>query len=347
VHRFLVISFFLLIIVGIVSSLAWEDTSGIVDRMDVSDASLEDVLTQFGDPAMIHSIATLDESKAKMGEDLIYLGRTNRNGKKTRRISNYFVCTDCHNMSREFENLGGESTNDRLSYAEKNGLSFLPGSTLWGIYNRTSFYNDDYVQKYGDLVVDARDTLANAVQLCAKYCSSGRYLKDWELEAIMHYFKKDELQVKDLDLTAEDRAAILRFESLGVEEREEMIKRIKQKYRQSYSATFLETQDREKRKYGEGGDVSNGKSIYEKACMYCHENKRVTYLHLDNGKLSGKMFWNNLRNYSDLSLYQIIRHGTYSKTGRKQYMPLYTEEKMSDAQLNDLVAYIKQIAKKK
>jgi mono/diheme cytochrome c family protein len=58
------------------------------------------------------------------------------------------------------------------------------------------------------------------------------------------------------------------------------------------------------------------------------------------------MFWRNIKKYSDKSLYQIVRHGTYSKTGRKQYMPLYTEEKMSDEQLNDLVAYIKQLAKK-
>jgi mono/diheme cytochrome c family protein len=45
-------------------------------------------------------------------------------------------------------------------------------------------------------------------------------------------------------------------------------------------------------------------------------------------------------------LYQIVRYGTYAKTGRKQYMPLYTKEKMSDEQLNDLVAYIKKTAEK-
>jgi mono/diheme cytochrome c family protein len=58
------------------------------------------------------------------------------------------------------------------------------------------------------------------------------------------------------------------------------------------------------------------------------------------------MFWNNITNYTDKSLYQIVRYGTYAKTGRKQYMPLYTKEKMSDEQLNDLVAYIKKTAEK-
>ena len=108
----------------------------------------------------------------------------------------------------------------------------------------------------------------------------------------------------------------------------------------------METMDRNARPYGEGGDAENGKLIYKKACMFCHQNKRVTYLHLDDGKLSGRFLWRNRKKYSDQSIYQIVRHGTYSKTGRKQYMPHYTKEKMSDAQLNDLVAYIKQIAKR-
>jgi mono/diheme cytochrome c family protein len=100
------------------------------------------------------------------------------------------------------------------------------------------------------------------------------------------------------------------------------------------------------RKFGEGGNVENGKLIYNKSCLHCHANRRVTYLNLDNDRLSAKMFVKNLKNYKDKSLYQIIRYGTYAKAGRKQYMPLYTEEKMSDDQINDLVAYIKQLANK-
>ena len=86
--------------------------------------------------------------------------------------------------------------------------------------------------------------------------------------------------------------------------------------------------------------------IYEKSCLYCHAQKRVTNLGLDKGVLSGRMFWRNIEKYSDKSIYQIIRYGTYAKVGRRQYMPRYTKEKMSDEQINDLVAYIKQIAKK-
>lgn len=58
------------------------------------------------------------------------------------------------------------------------------------------------------------------------------------------------------------------------------------------------------------------------------------------------MFWKNIEDYNDLTLYQIIRWGTYMKVGRKQYMPHYTKEKMSDRQIEDLVAYIRKLAKK-
>ena len=338
-------SFTLLSIVALVTSLTTGTGEGKIDRMDPDAYSLEQALNHLGDKPLNHSIAQVDLAKAKVGEDLIFKGYTVRDGKKSKRISNYFVCTDCHNTTREFDDAGSESTEDRLRYAKENGLPFLPGSTLWGIYNRTTFYNDDYVKKYGDLVVNARDTLENAVQLCAKYCSSGRYVEDWELEAIMHYFKKNELHLSDLNISDKDKDAI--FErSMTDTQKANLLKEIKGSYRQAYSATFMETMDRSERPYGKGGNAENGELIYKKACMFCHKNKRVTYLHLDDGKLSARFLWRNRKNYSDQSIYQIVRHGTYSKVGRKQYVPHYTKEKMSDEQLNDLVAYIKQIAKK-
>ena len=346
-NRLLLLSFISILVVGFVTSVSWDDSMTLIKKVEFSAVSVEDALYRLGDPRMNHAIESLDLEKAKIGQDLIYLGNTEKDGKKSRRVSNYFVCTDCHNMMPEYSNLSSQSSSERLNFAQKNWLKFLPGSTLWGIYNRTSFYNNDYEKKYKELVDDARDSLENAVQLCAKYCSSGRYLEDWELEGIMHFFKKDQIMLDDLALSDEARRRIANYQNLNQEERKQLISSIKREYVQGYDATFLETMSRDQRKYGEGGNVENGKLIYDKACLFCHENKRVTYLHLDTGVLSGRMFWQNIKTYNDRSLYQIIRHGTYSKAGRKQYMPLYTEEKMSDEQLNDLVAYIKLIARKK
>ncbi|MCR9172997.1 MAG: cytochrome c [bacterium] len=293
-----------------------------------------------------HHIRQVDPELVQLGEDLVLNGFTERNGKKSKRISSHFVCTDCHNLKREFSDLTSENPADRLKYAKANDLPFLPASTFWGIYNRTSFYNKDYVKKYGDLVIDARDSLQNATQVCAKYCSSGRYLEQWELDAVMQYFKSLELRIKDLSLNATSLKSLRKMGKLKQEEKEELIATIKNSYKLKYDATFLETMPREERKYGEGGDPANGELIYEESCMYCHGGGRLTYLVLGKKKLDAQMFWSNRQSYSDQSLYQIVRHGTYSKPGRRQYMPLYTEEKMSDEQLNDLMAYLKQLAEK-
>lgn len=317
-----------------------------IKKMDITGLPLSEVLDELGDKQLIHEITSLDPEKAQMGYDLIFLGQTNYQGSKSKRISSYFVCTDCHSTKREAEDISTDNSAARLRYSKENGTPFLPGSTFFGIYNRTSFYNKDYVKKYGDLVVNARDTLQNAVQLCAKYCSSGRYLEDWEEEAIMHYFKREELKVADLDLSEALLKEIRSMGQLSTKEKSELITKIKTNYTQKYDATFLETMPNKQRKYGAGGNIANGEVIYQKACMFCHENKRVTYLHLDKGKLSAQLLWKNRKKYTDLSLYQIVRHGTYSKTGRQQYMPLFTEEKMSDEQLNDLMAYIKNLAEK-
>lgn len=314
--------------------------------MNVSEMSVEDVLLMLGDDTLNHSILIADPAKVKIGEDLVLHGQTERNGKKTSRISAHFVCTDCHNLTHEFSDLSSESPEDRLAYAKDNYLPFLPGSTFRGIYNRTSFYNKDYVKKYGDLVLSARDTLENAVQVCAKYCSSGRYLEDWELDAIMHYYKSLEFKIKDLNLSEPTLKNIRKYGELKPEERQKLIKTIKDAYVRGYDATFLPAMPKDERKYGEGGDPAKGELIYEKSCMHCHGNGRLTYLILDKKKLDARLLWRNRKNYSDKSPYQIIRYGTHAMAGRPQYMPLYTEEKMSNDQINDLMAYIKQLAEK-
>lgn len=331
------------------SAIYWGENTTVPaakKALDVEAMTVEDALLMLGDDTMIHYMSNVDPKLVAVGEELIFNGWTTRDGKKTDRISHYFVCTDCHSVSREFEDISSQSPEDRLNYAKEQRMAFLPGSTFWGIYNRTSFYNKDYIKKYGDLVLNARDSLENAIQVCAKYCSSGRHLEDWELEAIMHYYKSLELKVKDLSLSENDLKNLRKYGQLKPEERKELIQKMKDSYVQGYDATFLETMPREERRYGEGGDVANGEFIYEASCLNCHANGRLTYLILGKNKLDARMFWRNRKNYKDKSLYQIVRHGTFSKPGRRQYMPLYTKEKMSDEQLNDLMAYIKKLAEK-
>lgn len=289
-------------------------------------------------------IKKADEKLAEIGLKLITEGKAEFEGKKGKVISSYFVCTDCHNLKKEYPNLTSQDPEVRLEYAVKNNLAFLPASSFYGIYNRKQFYTKDYVKKYGELVIDARDTLENAVQLCAKYCSSGRYLEDWELNAIMHYYKSTELEVEEMNLPSSLRGSLSHLSHMKEKQKKKILEEIQKEYTQSYEATFLPALLTDNRSYGNGANVENGKLIYEKSCLHCHGNARVTYLDLDHSKLDAQMFWRNIDNYTDKSLYQIIRYGTYPKAGRKQYMPLYTKEKMSDKQIEDLVAYIKELA---
>jgi len=348
--------FFLLFLLfaAMIASFKFSLDEKIYGHLDVDDWTVEESLIKLGDSAYLHHIENLDPQKAAMGKELVFNGFTSHNGKKSKRISSYFVCTDCHNTQREFgleSGLGITHSQDddpqkRLNYAIKNDLPFLPGSTLWGIYNRTSFYNGDYRKKYAGLVDKAKDHLSEAIQVCSKYCSSGRDLEEWEIEAIMHYFKSEELKIKDLKLGPNQKKNLLKYQKLDDAEKKGLITSIEAEYFQSYPANFLYTMPADNRGYGKNGNWENGKEIFERSCLHCHDEKRVTYLGLDSSKLTGKFFLKYMKSYKDQSLYQIIRWGTYAKRGRRQYMPQYSKEKMSDKQIEDLIAYMQKISKK-
>ncbi len=316
------------------------------DAIQPDDLTVEEAIVALGGEKYRHSLKDADHSKALIGKELIEKGRVKKGIFKSKLISPYFVCTDCHNIGREFDKANEQSPDKRLAFAKKNDLPFLPGSTFWGIYNRTDFYNDDYIKKYGEIIQKAKRSLEASIQVCAKYCSAGRTMKDWEVEAIMHYFKENELKLKDVNLTENQKKNIFKAEQLTTEEKQELLKVLKSSHVQGYSAHFDVAMPRENRKYGESGNVENGKFIFENACLYCHRDGRVTFLKLDDDKLTAKMFVNHMKGYSDKSIYQITRFGTYTMAGRNQYMPRYTKDKMSDQQIEDLMAYIRQLAEK-
>ena len=198
---------------------------------------------------------------------------------------------------------------------------------MYGAVNRTSYYNGDYEKKYGDLVHPARNNIRNAIQLCATECAQGRKLKDWELESILAYLWTLELKLSDIDL--DDNTV----SSLGVEG-------IQARFLQGIPATFIPPPDDRKSGTGLIGDPKNGQLIYENGCLHCHYQGRYSFFHLDNSSLSFNHLRRKAPKYSRHSIYQVIRWGVPTKSGKSSYMPQYTEEKMSDQQLSDLRAYI-------
>lgn len=330
---------------GFIYGYSLETKKIIALSTELENQNVVDVEIALGGEKPNHYMSGFDVELAAAGEKLIKEGKASYKGKNGSLISPYFNCTDCHNLVKETESLTDLDPQHRLDYLVKNDLPYTPGSTFFGIYNRSNYYNDDYDKKYGDLVVDARDTLENAIQLCAEYCASGRPLVGWELNAIMHYYKSNELKIKDLDLSDSELSKI-KSSIKNNENKKEALDILQTHYINGYAATFTGAKAESKRKYGEGGNVDNGKKIYESGCMYCHENSRVTFLNLNDDVLSGKYLWKHRKGYDDLSVYQVVRWGTYPIVGRQQYMPLYTKEKMSKEQLEDLMSYIKELANK-
>jgi mono/diheme cytochrome c family protein len=265
---------------------------------------------------------------AEVGYSIFHNGFSSKpNGGKTSKQSKHFVCTSCHNVAQEDPDLAVVDAQARLEYTNARGLPFLQGSTMYGVVNRSTYYNGDYEKKYGELVFSARNNIRNAIQLCATECAQGRELKTWELESILAYLWTLEYTLEDLGLTEE--LAI----QMGVEG-------IQAKYLQGSPATFVLPPSDRAKGTGLRGNPENGKLIYENGCLHCHYQGRYSFFHLDKSKMSFKHLRRTMPKYGRHSIYQVVRWGVPSKSGKASYMPQYTEEKMNDQQLSDLRAYI-------
>jgi len=311
------------------------------------ESSVAEVLTQLGDEPLPHQPdLSVEGASAKQGEQLVLTGfAKNPKGGENAKQSAHFVCTSCHNIQREEPNLSTTNAQVRLEYARDNNLPFLQGSPLYGVVNRTSYYNGDYDKKYGDLVEKARNNLREAIQLCATECAQGRALEPGEMESILAYLWTIDLKLKDLILSEEEYASI--NDALANEtDQQAAIKLIKSKYMDHSPATFVTPpEDRKAGAPGITGVPANGKLIYELSCLHCHEDQRYSFFELDNSQLTFQHLAKHFPRYTRYSTYQVTRWGTSPVPGKKAYMPQYTLEKMTRQQLADLRAYVEQQAK--
>jgi len=105
-------------------------------------------------------------------------------------------------------------------------------------------------------------------------------------------------------------------------------------------ATFSDPPTDKDAGYGLKGDANRGQAIYELGCQHCHRQGGGSDVILDDFRSTFKWLERNITDDGPLSIYEIARHGTYSEAGHRPYMPHYTQEKMSDQQLEDLRAYV-------
>ena len=306
---------------------------------------VSEILSQLGDASVDH-VPDLSNRKVSVeaGKNLVIYG--NINGKTSvasKKQSKHFVCTSCHNIVKEDPDLTNPNPVDRLNHAIKKGIPFLQGTTLYGAFNRTSFYNGDYEKKYGDLVAPARNNIREAIQLCAVECSQGRALKPFEMESVLSYLKTIELKMEDLDLTP-DQIVLINEAMNGGEDKARAIEIIKSKYSSGEPAHFIDPPSNRKEEIGYQGNPENGKWIYELSCQHCHAEKRYSHFNLDDSRYTFKHLNRHISRYTRYSIYQVSRYGTSPKNFKRAYMPQYTKEKMTEEQLEDLRAYIESMA---
>ncbi|MCB0760534.1 MAG: cytochrome c [Flavobacteriales bacterium] len=311
----------------------------------VADTPVVEVLQLLGEPLPDHYATAADEMKIEIGRQLVLEGKARiPGGGSTRAISRFFICTDCHNQVQEDPILSVSDPDARLAYAIQNDLPFLQATTFWGISNREHWYNDDYFKKYGALVEPARNSLAEATQLCAKECSSGRYLEEWELECILQYYRTIELHVSDLNLS--DKELVELNKAVGSEgKHKSAVAKLKSRYMLASPAHLGHVPEDLVKGYDTApGNPQTGKEIYERSCKTCHSGHRCSQFILDDATVTFKKLRNHLDKHTYFNLYEITRKGTYAQPGHKQYMPMYPLERLSDQQLEDLRAYVEQEA---
>jgi len=308
-------------------------------KIEKEDA-ISEVLKKLGDTPIQHQAKFIKGVSSEIGADLALRGIAKKpNGGNTKKQSKHFVCTSCHNIVKEDPDLRVSDPQARLNYAKENGLPFLQGTSLYGIVNRTSFYNGDYDKKYGKLVEPARNNIREAIQLCAVECAQGRQLKNWEVESVLAWLWTLELRMEDLNLSEADyQTANAALNNNG--SKTAAIELIKSYYLQGSPATFIPPPSDRKVGYNLKGNPKNGKLIYELSCQHCHEDKRYSYFDLDDETLTFKHLDKHISKYSRYSIYQVARYGTPPMNGKKAYMPQYTQEKMSDQMMEDLRSYI-------
>lgn len=310
-----------------------------------SQTPLQEIQHQLGEDRPAHYLSP-DPELIKQGEELVKAGRTiGPDGKRSKYISKYYVCTTCHNLEKEDPDLRVSDPEARLSYVKEHNLPFLQGSTFKGIVNRESWYNDDYVKKYGEeKIVRAHKNLREAIQLCAIECSQGRPMKDWEIEAVLAYYWSLQFTLEDLGLTTAELKK-LNQERTDPDKQDDLRKWLRSFYLAKSPAHFYDAPpDKQKGYEGLTGDPEKGKDLYELSCLHCHRPDGVSHYILDNSKLSFRHLKKMITKDSHFSLYQIIAYGTYAIPGHKPYMPHYPLERMNLQQVEDLRAYIEKKA---
>lgn len=315
--------------------------AGRPERLPVvdGDTPLVEVLEALGEPIREDTrVQPVAGASAELGRKIVLTGMLSGGQDQ----SAHFKCTSCHNVVREDPVLATTSPEARLAYAEANDLPFLPGTTLWGAVNRETYYNDDYVKKYGDLVKNARNDLRGAIQLCATECAQGKALTSMEMESVVAYLHTIGLRLNDLPAKAPSVKRVNEELLQKNLDKSAFVKSLKASYSTASSATFVVPPADRKVGY-QVADTPNperGATLYDRSCMHCHGEQRYSFFLMKQETADYRYLAKHFPKYDRYSTYQTVRYGTSPIPGKRAYMPHYTEERMSNLQVEDLRAFL-------
>ncbi len=292
------------------------------------------------------------------GNELYHAGKVAHSptGKPSEPLSKFYQCTQCHNNVREDVVLTQQDPEARLlmmdrpapaSPLSKVPLWMAPGSTMWGVVNRESFYNDSYEAYHGLTVQDGKEmnpkSLNDATQICGKYCSVGRFMEPWELAALITYFWEIEVKLKDLELPSTLEGMILATLRKPDQASPAEVAKMRDLLRRLYLRRAGDVATHPPKEPGAEvvgpypdklsfqGDKVPGEKIYKAACVMCHGPGKPNESH-------GADLVSDLKYF-----HQILAVGT--EQSDQPYMPRFTMQRLTRQQIADLQAYLLSIKK--
>ena len=313
---------------------------------------------------------------ADWGKEIFLSGRVKKppaGSGPSKPVSKYFTCAQCHNHGREDPVLPVQDPEARFDWIERTGekIFMLQGATLWGGVNRKAFYAGDYA-KYHDLCVPQGEelfpwlpcgpifgwcipgcrtmdpeSLVDATQVCSHYCSVGRYLKAWELSALLAFFWDREIKLEDLDLPPQTRADALSIFNAPASD-PQAAERQRNVLAGAYSNTAGNTfrglpklvggsaSGTPVVEYPDGskftGDSRRGADLWKLSCGHCHESPEHPLT-----REKAKDFSKDVEDF-----HAMIARGT--RHSFRRYMPNFTLERLSRRQSTDILAFLQQFA---
>jgi mono/diheme cytochrome c family protein len=281
--------------------------------------------------------AAPDSSLAARGERLVVRGYVDD---PLERLSEHHVCIDCHAVDREDPDLTRADPDARLAYLADRSTPLLPASTLYGAVNRTGWYGGYWAERYREVdgIEPARRDLRAAIAFCARECARGREPSAAEVDAILAYLWTRQLTVDDVGLSTTEVDRMRRRRRPA--RRRAAWAEVAARFRDVMPASAVPPAVT--RAALSGGDPDVGALVFDKSCLHCHGDRPGapsegsfthsldTYLFVANNAARGR------------GVHYVLRTGVHGYGGDEPYMPEFVKERLSDAQVAGLVAFLRQ-----